>query len=125
MGDSYSSGTGFFRTSSITRAAIVSRTIRPSWVAKGAGKAQFVCLPTRACSVVAGSSSQSQQQQRGRLNDNMVDGMNGRMSSAVATVKSRFPSVDIEVAEVLNYLIKRKGDGGWWSWCGCVALGKK
>ena len=48
----------------------------------------------------------------------MFNDMNGGMSSAVSTVKSSLPSVDIEVAEVLYYLIKGKvmvvGGLVWW-----------
>jgi len=38
--------------------------------------------------------------------DNMVDEMNGRISRAVASVKSRFPAVDLQFVDVLNYLTK-------------------
>lgn len=77
-------------------------------VAKGASKAQirvlayprllrrgWICIPVPGLNSGAADWA-----------DNMVDEMNGRMSSAVATVKRRFPAVDIEFVEVLNYLTK-------------------
>jgi len=77
-------------------------------VAEGASKAQirvlgyprllrrgWICIPVPGLNGGAANWA-----------DNMVDEMNGRITSAVATVKSRFPAVDIEFVDVSKYLTK-------------------